>query len=73
MLSEKGQVTIPKHLRNRLGLRPGQELEFSEERGRLVATKVAAMDPVDAAYGILPLEQGVDEIVEELRGRADSV
>ncbi|MBL8932738.1 MAG: AbrB/MazE/SpoVT family DNA-binding domain-containing protein, partial [Kineosporiaceae bacterium] len=39
-VSEKGQVTIPKQLRDRLGIEPGQQLEFSEEDGRLVARKV---------------------------------
>lgn len=27
-VSEKGQVTLPKHLRDRLGIRPGSRLEF---------------------------------------------
>jgi len=40
VVSERGQVTIPHHLRRRLGLRPGQVLVFSEEAGRLVASKV---------------------------------
>ena len=72
-VSEKGQVTIPKLLRDRLGIRPGQVLEFRAERGRLVATKATATDPVDAVYGILPLDRSTDEIVEELRGRPDAV
>ena len=27
-VSEKGQVTLPKHLRDQLGIRPGSRLEF---------------------------------------------
>jgi len=73
IVSEKGQVTIPKPLRERLGIRPGQELEFEEERGRLVATKATAEDLVDAVYGILQLDRSTDEIVEQLRGRPDAV
>ncbi len=73
IVSEKGQVTIPKPLRDRLGIRPGQELDFDEERGRLVATKATAEDPVDAVYGILRLGRSTDEIVEEYRGRPDAV
>lgn len=34
VISEKGQVTIPKPLRDRLGLRPGHILDFTEEPGR---------------------------------------
>lgn len=32
-ITSKGQVTIPKELRDRLGLLPGTEVEFVEEDG----------------------------------------
>ena len=32
-VAERGQVTIPKRLRERLGVKPGTVLEFSEEIG----------------------------------------
>jgi len=67
-VSEKGQVTIPKQLRDRLGIRPGETLDFEEERGRLVATKVVTRDPVDAVYGILALPAPTDRLLDELRG-----
>ena len=35
-LTEKGQVTIPKPLRDSLELEPGQELEFEEREGALI-------------------------------------
>ncbi len=35
-VSEKGQITVPKPLRERLGIRPGDQLEILEEGGRLV-------------------------------------
>ena len=41
-VAERGQVTIPKRLRDRLGVKPGTVLEFSEERGRLIAVKSGA-------------------------------
>ena len=46
VVSEKGQVTIPKALRDRLGLRPGTELEFRTEHGQLIGVKAATEDPV---------------------------
>jgi AbrB family looped-hinge helix DNA binding protein len=73
VVSERGQVTIPKAIRDRLGIRPGTELDFEAERGRLVARKVNAQDPVDAVYGILQTERSTDEIIEELRGKPDAV
>lgn len=71
-VSEKGQITIPKALRDRLGIRAGEELEFTEERGRLIATKRTERDPIDAVYGILATELSTDELVDELRGRSDA-
>lgn len=70
-VSEKGQITIPKKLRDRLGIRPGQALEVREDHGRLVMTKVIEQDPVDRVFGILELDKSTDEIIEELRGPAD--
>jgi antitoxin PrlF len=67
-LSEKGQITIPKPLRLRLGIRSGQVLEVSEERGRLVMTKRATREPFDKYFGILKLGRRTDEVLKELRG-----
>lgn len=68
VVSEKGQVTIPKRLRDRLGIRAGQVLAFEEEDGRLVARKVLQNDPLGGVWGILDLEQTPDEFLSELRG-----
>lgn len=73
VVSEKGQITIPKRLRDRLGLRPGQELDFTEDSGRLIAVKVAANDPFARASGILGCRRSSDEIVREVRGDPDAV
>lgn len=68
-VSEKGQVTIPKRLRERLALRPGTVLEFEAVEGRLVAVKAdAAGDPVLAVTGIVSGDQGTDDYLEEARG-----
>jgi antitoxin PrlF len=68
VVSEKGQVTIPKPLRERLGIRPGEVLDFDEVRGRLIAVKAVAQDPVDRVYGILKLDVPIDELIDDLRG-----
>ena len=67
-VAERGQVTIPKELRNRLGIRPGTLLEFSDEEGRLVAVKAEPLDPVDQMYGRLGRGRGTDELIRNLRG-----
>lgn len=70
VVSEKGQVTIPKPLREKLGLRPGVILDFAAERGTLVARKaVGPADPVEAVTGILP-PMDVDAEIERMRGKA---
>jgi antitoxin PrlF len=69
-VSEKGQITIPKPLRVRLGIRVGHVLDVKEERGRLVMSKQAGtQDAIDKLYGILKLGRSTDEIMEELRGQ----
>ena len=69
-VGERGQVTIPKALRERLGIGPKTVLEFREETGRLVVEKVAPNDPVAQVTGCLDLDRPTDEILADLRGDA---
>lgn len=69
VVSEKGQVTIPKKLRDSLGIRPGDVIEFVEEEGgRLVGRKLVPEDLLDSVVGVITLPGSVDEIIEEMRG-----
>jgi len=68
-VAERGQVTIPKRLRERLGLKPGTILEFKDEQGRLIAVKSHSADPVSAVYGCLSKKIDTDVLIAELRGR----
>ncbi len=70
-VSEKGQVTIPKALRSRFGIRPGEEVVFKEMAGHIVLEKVASAARFEAYYGILPSKQSTDEYIDELRGPAE--
>ncbi len=60
-VSEKGQVTIPKPLRDSLGIEPGDVLDFDEESGRLVAVKQVPDDAFEQLRGLLRYE-GVEEV-----------
>lgn len=68
-VSEKGQVTIPKALRTKLGIRPGAVLQFEADGGRLIAHKAPQRDVFDEVYGTLRMEESVDEFIERIRGR----
>lgn len=41
LVTEKGQVTIPKHIRTAAGVVPGSEVSFSLQAGKIVITPVA--------------------------------
>ncbi len=74
-ISERGQITIPKHLRERFGMNHNVEVEISPTvQGLLIRKRTAAEHPVDRVYGILDgdaLGEGVsvDDYIEEIRGR----
>jgi len=68
-VSDKGQITIPKAVRSKLGLRPGTVLEVEADRGRLIARKAGGRDVIDELYGSLPMDEPVDDYIERARGR----
>lgn len=67
-VAERGQVTIPKPLRERLGIRPGTVLEFTEEAGQLIVVKADVQDALDRVYGTLGSGRRTDDLMQELRG-----
>jgi len=69
IVSDKGQVTIPKAVRSKLGLRPGTVLEFEADRGRLIGRKAGTRDVIDELYGSLKMDEPVDDYIERVRGR----
>ena len=70
-IAERGQIVIPKAIRDQMGLTPGTLLTFTVEGGKLVLRKKVD-DAFSRARGILKLEPGetVEGIMRELRGRA---
>lgn len=61
-------VTIPKPLREKLGIRPGTRLDF-QEGGKLLAVKVSGEDPVERVFGCLGRGLKTDMTIRSLRGR----
>jgi len=65
-VTEKGQVTIPKHIRDRLGIRPGSEVEF-----RLQGAAAAVMESIDG--GAERAKSDADLLIEHVRSRRGSM
>jgi AbrB family looped-hinge helix DNA binding protein len=66
IVSEKGQVTIPKPIRDDLGLAAGTVLDFQEDNGRIVVRKLVKENPISAWRGKARLPNG-DSVDEYLR------
>ncbi|MCI0401679.1 MAG: type II toxin-antitoxin system PrlF family antitoxin [Gammaproteobacteria bacterium] len=76
-LTAKGQVTIPKKIRDLLGLVPGSAVEFDvDEQGRIVICKASEKpmrlthrpDRFDSARGRATVQWRTDELMRLLRG-----
>ncbi|MFB6200072.1 MAG: AbrB/MazE/SpoVT family DNA-binding domain-containing protein [Candidatus Nanohaloarchaea archaeon] len=67
-VTEKGQVTIPKRIRERAGIDPGDDLEFVLEDGELKVRKNVSENPFSDWSGSLETGKSTKEIMEELRG-----
>jgi AbrB family looped-hinge helix DNA binding protein len=70
IIAERGQVTIPKRIRDRLGLTPHTVVDFIEDEGRVIVTKVLEGDAVTRVQGCLRLGRKTDLVIRELRGDA---
>ncbi len=68
VVTSKGQVTIPKHVRSRFGLNPGTEVEFAVIDEKVVLLKRPKAKAVDRWVGALDIPEGVDSFIDGLRG-----
>lgn len=71
IVSERGQITLPKAIRTRLGIKPGTILEITEVEGKIVGLKSEAVDPLRKWRGRGSLPPGitsVDSYLEVSRG-----
>lgn len=67
-ITVKGQVTIPKPIRERYGLSPGMEVRFVERDHRVVVEKSQGTDPWERYRGFLKLRKRTQEVMRILRG-----
>lgn len=69
-ISQRGQVTIPQHIREQCGLLPNSEVEFVIRDGvvQLIPEAKQRRSKVRALYGKKKLAMTTDEIMRLLRG-----
>ncbi len=72
-LTSKGQITIPAPIRRRLGLEPGQVLEFDESTPYLLATPIFDENAMRALVGCAGDRMAMtsDEWLDETRGSVE--
>jgi AbrB family looped-hinge helix DNA binding protein len=70
-LTSKGQVTIPKEVRDALRLRPGDRVDFRLEAGGGVRLLPARLSPADLVGSLRPRRRGLTlgEMERVIRGK----
>jgi len=70
-VTSKGQITIPKEIREKLGISPGEEIGFVERRGVFFIRKPMKRSPFEKWMGRLTDLKGSesDKIINSLRGK----
>ena len=68
----KGQVTIPQDIRKKLGITPGCEVVFKEDKGRVYLVKAKTQERKNRHFrrlrGIATVKMTTDEIMALTRG-----
>lgn len=67
-LTSKGQITVPKEIRDRLGLSEGDRLAFVERPDGSIVVEAATLDLMALAGSVRPRVRGVT-----LEGMADAI
>jgi len=75
-ISSKGQITVPQEIRKRLGLEPGDRVEFVVEEGRTVLRPARSeVNPFEKYIGIAgPFpggDEGIKAWIDDMRSDED--
>ncbi|HCG54464.1 MAG TPA: AbrB family transcriptional regulator [Betaproteobacteria bacterium] len=69
-VAERGQITLPKEARDKLGLSPGTKLEVEIKNGQLLLRKKVSLQMSKWVGKFSTNGQSTDELMEQLRGRS---
>jgi antitoxin PrlF len=69
-ITSKGQVTIPREIREKMGLGKGEDVLFDEHDGLVTLRKVVRRGSFEKWRGFLKETEGQspDALIEEMRG-----
>lgn len=68
IVSKSGQITIPKAIRQKMGVKPGTILDIDIKDAALIMLKVEPYDSVEKVYGCLKENINADKTINRLRG-----
>lgn len=69
-ITQKGQVTIPRSIREHFGLHPGQEVIFVEQGNQVILEKTQTHQVWKKYRGFLKNQKAkrTDDVIQKLRG-----
>jgi antitoxin PrlF len=72
-ITSKGQITVPKRVRQSLGVEPGDSIVFEDQGDKVVVRPVRNSSPFDKYRGIHRVGRGRsrEEIVQNIREMRD--
>lgn len=69
-ISERGQITIPKQLRDRFGMNHNVEVVITPtDDGLLIQKRKSVKHPVDRVYAVIDNALNTDDYIDQIRGR----
>ena len=71
-VTRKRQVTIPRKIRELLGIRPGTSVKFKVVEGKYVIEKEIPLNNINKWIGYLGTKRKTDNLIKEIREEIDS-
>lgn len=72
VISERGQVTLPKELRDHLGLAPGMRVSFvPSPQGILIRKASSQAAPFREVFGVIKDGVSTDDYLRRTRGKVE--
>jgi antitoxin PrlF len=68
-VTRKGQVTIPKPIREELGIEPGDEVDVKQTADGILIRKDVDRSRIERWQGVIETDETIEERMADLRGR----